>query len=117
MRAAAVPPGLKQHMTSTDAQVSTSKADWQREALCREAPHGFFPVEGEQPAERAQREEASRAVCRGCPVRQPCLQLALDLDVAEGIWGGLTAGERRALRRKRLLRTGGAHPPRATLDS
>ena len=46
-------------------------------------------------------------LCRGCPVRQPCLNLALDAEGGvstrhrHGIFGGLTPGQRWALQHSR----------------
>jgi hypothetical protein len=42
--------------------------------------------------------ERARAICRGCSVRTECLAEAIRLPWAIGVWGGLTAEERRALR-------------------
>lgn len=36
----------------------------------------------------------NRRVCAACPIRQACLQRALDLREPWGMWGGLTAAER-----------------------
>jgi len=44
---------------------------------------------------------AAKAVCRGCPVRQQCLDHALEHDERFGVWGGLTEKERSRLRRRR----------------
>lgn len=40
----------------------------------------------------------ARAVCAGCPVRDDCLAFALRLGLDDGIFGGLDAQQRRALR-------------------
>lgn len=44
--------------------------------------------------------ELAKRTCMGCPVRTKCLELALERGEGFGIFGGLTADERRALRRK-----------------
>lgn len=41
----------------------------------------------------------AKAICNGCSSRVACLQVALDADIQHGIWGGLTANERRRLSR------------------
>lgn len=56
----------------------------------------FFPIGPAGPA-LAQIAEA-KAVCARCPVREACLGFALSTGQNYGIWGGLTAGERRNLR-------------------
>jgi WhiB family redox-sensing transcriptional regulator len=77
--------------------------DWRHKAECRkEDPELFFPVGTSGPA-LAQIVKA-KAVCRRCPVSQECLAWAL-ASGQDGIWGGLTEDERRALRR-RNVRTG-----------
>lgn len=36
------------------------------------------------------------ALCRGCPIQQPCAQHALDNPELRGVWGGTTTADRRA---------------------
>jgi WhiB family redox-sensing transcriptional regulator len=74
-------------------------AHWTAESACLELdPELFFPV-GEKGAAVAQMEHA-RAICRACPVRTQCLQLALQLDAQHGMWGGMTPLERNRIRRR-----------------
>jgi WhiB family redox-sensing transcriptional regulator len=49
-------------------------------------------------------------VCRGCEVREQCLEYALINGEKFGIWGGLSERERRRIRRQRTIaaRPGGA---------
>lgn len=73
--------------------------DWRHEAAClNEDPELFFPVGNTGPA-LMQIAEAKK-VCRECPVREPCLQWALDAGQDHGVWGGMSEDERRALRRR-----------------
>jgi len=73
--------------------------DWRHEAACRdEDPELFFPIGNTGPA-ISQIDEA-KAVCRICPVVEPCLQWALDTGQDAGVWGGLSEDERRALKRR-----------------
>ncbi len=37
------------------------------------------------------------AICRGCPVRQQCLEYALATRERHGVWGGKTPEQRRLL--------------------
>lgn len=68
---------------------------WRERGACAGVnPALFFPDVGEA-AHRA------KAVCAGCPVREECLQYALEHREDEGVWGGLTRLERRALPRPR----------------
>lgn len=69
---------------------------WQDHAGCRDTDTElFYPELGKRSA-RAQR------ICAGCPVRQACLDHALRVGEAHGVWGGLTEDERRAVRRRRI---------------
>jgi WhiB family transcriptional regulator, redox-sensing transcriptional regulator len=67
---------------------------WVDEAVCAQTdPEAFFPEKGESalPALR---------VCSACPVREPCLEEALN-DRLKGVWGGTTERRRQELRRQR----------------
>lgn len=73
--------------------------DWRHQAAClNEDPELFFPVGNTGPA-LMQIAEAKK-VCRICPVREACLQWALDAGQDHGVWGGMSEDERRALRRR-----------------
>lgn len=66
---------------------------WQTDALCAQTdPEAFFPEKG------GSTRDAKR-VCGSCPVRDECLDYAMDHDEKFGIWGGLSERERRRLRR------------------
>jgi WhiB family redox-sensing transcriptional regulator len=80
-----------------------NSASWRRLALCaghpdRAAWFGDFP----------EQTDLAVAVCRACPVRQPCLSFALDAREMLGIWGGTTPRERRRLIRGRSAATASA---------
>lgn len=73
--------------------------NWDAEASCQAIdPDVFFP---DRPSDAG---EAAKAICRGCPVRTPCLEFALSARLDHGVWGGLTEVERRSLRRSRQRR-------------
>jgi WhiB family transcriptional regulator, redox-sensing transcriptional regulator len=75
----------------------TGPGDWRDDAACREAdPELFFPVSTTGPALR-QVQEAIR-ICQTCPVQTQCLAWALEQG-ADGVWGGTTPEQRRAIRR------------------
>lgn len=77
--------------------------NWRTHAACRdEDPDLFFPIGSTGPA-LVQTEEA-KAVCGRCPVRQPCLNWAMEHGQDSGVWGGLSETERRVLRRRRRER-------------
>lgn len=64
-------------------------------------PDEWFPVS--QQADVARREAASAiTICSACPVQPECLELSLrHWDVGQhGVWGGLVAADRSALRNR-----------------
>lgn len=66
-----------------------------RRGNCRGVdPDLFFPERGASTRE-------AKEVCRGCVVRQACLDYALEAGEKHGIWGGMSERERRRLRRQR----------------
>jgi WhiB family transcriptional regulator, redox-sensing transcriptional regulator len=84
------------------------RTDWRAAGACvHDDPDLFFPISS---TGRALRQIAkAKATCAGCPVRQACLEFALEHDLAYGIWGGTTPEDRQAWRRERRparLRTG-----------
>lgn len=69
---------------------------WMAAAACiGHDPELWFPGTGDQIAATA----AAKAVCRDCPVAEPCLTAALADPHLQGVWGGLTQPERRGNRR------------------
>ncbi|RAV04456.1 WhiB family transcriptional regulator [Mycolicibacter senuensis] len=74
------------------ALAEKARNSWQEQALCHQSdPEMFFPEKGGATS-------AAKRICRACPVRQECLNHALDNDERFGIWGGLSERERRKLR-------------------
>jgi WhiB family redox-sensing transcriptional regulator len=73
-------------------------ADWRHLSSCRDEDGDlFFPIGSAGPA-LIQTEQA-KAVCRRCPVTDECLKFALDTGQDHGVFGGLSEGERRELKR------------------
>ncbi len=73
------------------ANIKTTKRSWVAEAACRGMGSNiFFPERQESP-------QAAKGVCSSCPVRIECAEEGMGERF--GIWGGLTARERRGLRR------------------
>jgi WhiB family transcriptional regulator, redox-sensing transcriptional regulator len=71
--------------------------NWQKFAACKDKDlKVFYPTS-------AQRVAALPAIriCNSCAVQNICLEYAMDTKEAYGVWGGLTAHERRLLRRAR----------------
>lgn len=73
---------------------------WKRDAACAPDaaagsfyPDLFFPDWGESTRD-------AKRVCYGCPVIQACLRYALAAGEEWGVWGGLSAPERRRLKKR-----------------
>lgn len=80
--------------------------NWRSSAACRtEDPDLFFPIGTSGPA--LMQTEQAKAVCRSCPVREQCLQWALETGQSLGVWGGTSETERRALKRRIAARRAG----------
>ena len=59
----------------------------------------MMPLEANiQDYEAVAKVAEAKAICSGCPVRQECLDYALDSRQAYGIWGGKTPTERRRMK-------------------
>jgi Transcription factor WhiB len=74
--------------------------DWMARGLCARPgadPDAWFPDD----EDRAGLVAAVEA-CGPCPVRAACLSHALGLGIREGVWGGATPRQRRAMSRARV---------------
>lgn len=71
--------------------------DWHEQAACASTdPNLFFPPNGD-----AVVAKLAKRVCADCPVRELCLEEALDFHPIDGIWGGTTVSERKRLAKGR----------------
>lgn len=78
-----------------DSDSYSQERGWQDQANCLGVdPDLFFPERGASTRE-------AKEVCKGCVVREDCLEYALANGEKFGIWGGLSERERRRLRRQR----------------
>lgn len=86
-------------MTAPQTAQQSAGRDWRTLAACVGTdPELYFPAAETGPGYDAQ-VAAAKTVCAGCPVVAACLAEAL-ARIPDGIAGGLTADERRALRRR-----------------
>ena len=91
-----------QHRAQPDH--SPEERSWHDQANCLGVdPDLFFPERGASTRE-------AKEVCRGCVVREECLEYALTNGEKFGIWGGMSERERRRLRRARALARRGLGP-------
>ncbi|MFJ9845100.1 WhiB family transcriptional regulator [Kitasatospora sp. NPDC101155] len=71
------------------------------DAACRYVdPELFFPDNRGGGTAAESRAIQAKSVCRACPARRECLRRAVQDGEQYGVWGGLTAPERRALRKQ-----------------
>ena len=101
-RALCEPGGLERAGLKNMARFGASDADneeptWHDFANCLGVdPDLFFP-------ERGASTKEAKEVCRGCVVREDCLEYALQNGEKFGICGGMSERERRRIRRQRAL--------------
>ena len=77
-------------------------SDWMARGSCvHESPSLFFPSDGVG-------VEIARRLCAGCPVREPCLEYALENRIEHGVWGGCSERERRRILKRRRVAASGS---------
>ena len=78
---------------------------WQGLAACRgeDSSYYFAPSYFEKRGEKLAREAVAKRICAVCPVRQACLDYALETREGHGVWGGLNETERRAILKRQAL--------------
>jgi len=83
------------------ASMNYYATEWRESGACLTAdPELFFPVAAGAMGSR--QADQARQVCAGCRVRRECLQFAMEMGEAHGVWGGTTPEERRRARRNLL---------------
>ncbi len=83
-----------QHLVDWVESILEGDLSWQGDALCAQTdPDAFFPEVGDD-------TYLAKCVCRNCPVREECLDFALEHNETIGIWGGKSAKERYWMKRK-----------------
>ena len=65
---------------------------WDRAACLCVDDEAFFPERGGSTYE-------AKKLCKICPVKDECLEYALERDESWGVWGGTSEKERRKLKR------------------
>lgn len=92
------------HQFDSDASADTDTR-WADFGRCVGVdPDLFFPRRGQNPA-------PAKALCRQCSVRSQCLEWALATNQKHGIWGAMTEGQRRRLRRPIIVHAASVAEP------
>jgi WhiB family redox-sensing transcriptional regulator len=72
-----------------------TETDWMAYGNCAHRPPSlFFPSDGVG-------VEVARRICADCPVKEPCLEYALEHRIDHGVWGGSSERERRRILKAR----------------
>jgi WhiB family redox-sensing transcriptional regulator len=83
--------------TGHDTTAATTTNAWMQDGLCRQVDADLFFPEGRGAAIHHKTEQAKK-VCNRCPVKQRCLDWALETGQHSGVWGGTAPDERRGIR-------------------
>src|SRR3954471_23127664 len=87
--------GGRPDMPRLSVSFDMTETEWFDDAACRDVDTDiFFPVSESQ-------ADAAKAICAVCPVREECLEYALETRPGDGVYGGLTPTERHRLIRRR----------------
>lgn len=91
-------------MASLPLLQTALSTSWQEHGLCRSSDAAVFfpPIHFEPKAEREAREAKAKAICAACPVRDECLEWALDAEEPFGVWGGQSELDRKRILASRL---------------
>ncbi len=82
-------------MPRLSIDLTQAETDFFDDAACRDVDtEVFFPASESQAG-------PAQAICAVCPVREECLEYALETRPGDGVWGGLTPTERHRLIRRR----------------
>lgn len=87
------------HITTNDTPAPALRGiadhSWHARGLC----HGMDPSDADKLFFHAPRNHEAiaeaKSICGWCPVKKDCLNYALDNEIRQGMWGGLTEIERR----------------------
>ena len=78
------------------SELRRMEEDWWHKAECLGTTNDIFF------SESPTLQRLAKQVCMHCEVRQECLDFAIKTDQKDGVWGGMTARERK---REPSLRT------------
>lgn len=86
----------RNHCRTTANDLLGNAPEWQERSSCSSTdPEAWFPDLGGS-------SRYAKRICKGCEVKDECLEYALAHDERFGIWGGLSERERRKLKRRAI---------------
>jgi len=68
---------------------------------CAQAPDLFFPEVDPKLGHPLSYMRTAKKACKTCPILLDCAAYAIEFNEDEGIWGGMSPGERKQMRRRR----------------
>lgn len=85
-------------LQNTPVPDADSATAWMAEGNCRNYPPAvFFPSDGVG-------VDRARKICnQACPVKDQCLDYAIEHRIEHGVWGGASERERRRIIKRRKL--------------
>jgi WhiB family transcriptional regulator, redox-sensing transcriptional regulator len=90
---------MSYQLESEGASSLHSGTSWMELARCRNVDSEvFFPSDGVG-------VQAAQRYCAECPVREPCLEYALENRIQHGVWGGVSERGRRRIAHNRSRAT------------
>jgi WhiB family redox-sensing transcriptional regulator len=88
---------LRQLFVCSDGKGVAMETTWMTFGNCHTLPPAtFFPSDGVG-------VEVARKICATCPVKEPCLEYALQSRIDHGVWGGCSERERRRILKRRRV--------------
>ncbi len=94
---------MSYHLDSGSESSLGGGTSWMELARCRNVdPEVFFPSDGLG-------VQVAQPYCAECPVRELCLEYALENHIHHGVWGGVSERGRRRIAHNRRRAT--ARPP------
>jgi WhiB family redox-sensing transcriptional regulator len=68
---------------------------------CAQAPDLFFPEADPKTGHPLNHIRTAKKACKACPLLLDCATYAIKYNEDDGVWGGMSPGERKQIRRRR----------------
>jgi WhiB family redox-sensing transcriptional regulator len=96
------PHGLIRPITRSAPRARPVEPDWNQAACRGTDPDLFFKtaVSGGRGGASVTLDDEAKAICNSpCPIRLGCLRWAMDSGITDGVFGGVSADDRRSMKR------------------